>query len=73
MSCCGGGTVYQPPTIPRAVTGVAAPQKRRMYRVTTPQGIVYEYEQPWKARQVQAMRGGSLEIIEPDDGPGGSS
>lgn len=65
MSCCGG-SVYQPPTVPSAVTGVATAQIGTIYRVTTPQGIIYNYPQPWQAQQALAMRGGTLDIITPD-------
>ena len=68
MPCCGGGSgMYRPPT-PPAVTGVAQPQTPgTKYVVTTPQGVVHEYwDEKWRADQVLAMRGGSLETITPD-------
>lgn len=68
MSCCGSGGVYQPPNLysqtpPRSVTGVAQPKPGTIYRVTTPQGIVYERYTRWEAEQILGMRGGTLDII----------
>lgn len=66
MSCCGGGGVYRPP-MPGTVQGVAAEtgQTGTIYRVTTPQGVVYDRSSRWEAEQLRAMRGGSLDVIEP--------
>lgn len=64
--------MYRPPT-PPAVTGVAASHTPgAVYRVTTPQGVVHEYEEKWRADQILAMRGGSLDIITPEQGGDGS-
>lgn len=70
MGCCGGGGggVYRPP-MPGTVTGVAGPsQPGTIYRVTTPQGVVHDEPDRWRAEQILAMRGGSLDIVEPGQG-----
>lgn len=68
MGCCGGGGVYRPP-MPGTVQGVAGQtaQPGTIYRVTTPQGTIFDRTTRWEAEQLRAMRGGSLDIIEPGD------
>lgn len=69
MSCCGGGGVYRAPGTPHTVTGVAqpTPATATIYRVITPQQVTHDFYERYRAEQVLAMRGGSLQVIEPGD------
>jgi hypothetical protein len=71
MACnCGGGAAYPIPASTAIAVGAAVLPAAQAWDVTFPNGTTMRYYQQWKAHQAQALSGGTIREVGPDDNPG---